>query len=168
MSVTLHTSQGDIKLELECEQCPIASSNFLALCGSGYYDGCVFHRNIRQYLVQGGDPSGTGRGGESAFGGYFGDELFLHHDRRGVLAMANKGRADTNGSQFYITYSRAPQLDGKSTVFGRVIHGMDTLDKLEQVPVDSKYRPVDLEQMRILRVTVHANPFAETSSTLVQ
>jgi peptidyl-prolyl cis-trans isomerase-like 3 len=167
MSVTLHTALGDLKIELECELCPLASSNFLALCASGYYDGCVFHRNVRQYLVQGGDPSGTGRGGESALGGFFADEIVgaLRHDRRGVVAMANKG-VDTNASQFYITYARAPQLDGKSTVFGRVIHGLDTLDKLEQVAVDAKYRPLDMDQVRILKVTVHANPFASTSQTL--
>lgn len=93
MSVTLHTSLGDIKLEIYCEQVPKAAKNFLALCASGYYDGCIFHRCIEGFLAQTGDPTGTGKGGHSAFEDkYFDDELVdsLKHDKRGVVAMANR------------------------------------------------------------------------------
>lgn len=114
---------------------------------------------MAQFLVQGGDPSGTGRGGVGLDGGLLDDEISeqLVHDRRGILAMANKG-PNTNGSQFYITYGRQSQLDGTSSVIGRVIHGFETLDAMERVPVDDKYRPK--RDISIQRVTIHANPFA--------
>jgi peptidyl-prolyl cis-trans isomerase-like 3 len=95
--------------------------NFLALCASDYYNGTIFHRNIANFMIQGGDPTGKGKGGESIYGGNFEDEIrpALRHNGRGVLSMANRGPR-TNGSQFFVTYVAAPHLDGKNTVFGKV------------------------------------------------
>ncbi|RXG69367.1 Peptidyl-prolyl cis-trans isomerase-like 3 [Armadillidium vulgare] len=120
MSVTLHTDVGDIKIELFCEQCPKTCENFLALCSSGYYDGCPFHRNIKGFMVQTGDPTGTGKGGQSIWGKHFEDEVRddLKHSVRGMVSMANKG-PNTNLSQFFITYSAQPHLDLKYTVFAK-------------------------------------------------
>lgn len=163
MSVTLHTDVGDIKVELFCESCPKTAENFMALCASDYYNGCLFHRNIKGFMVQTGDPTGTGKGGESIWGGKFADELRddLKHNVRGVVSMANNG-PNTNASQFFITYAKQPHLDLKYTVFGKVIDGMDTLDELEKVPVNPKnFRP--LRDIRLNAVTIHANPFAISS-----
>jgi len=156
----LHTSLGDIKAEIFCESTPVAAYNFLALCASGYYDGCLFHRNIKNFMIQTGDPTGTGKGGESIYGKYFPDELVddLEHNARGILSFANKG-PDTNGSQFFITYAKAPYLNKKYTVFGKAIHGLETLDKMEQVPTDSNEKPK--QPITLLKVTIHANPLAE-------
>jgi len=139
MSVTLHTTVGDIKIELFCEACPRASENFLALCGTDYYNNCVFTRNIKGFMVQTGDPTNTGKGGKSIWGDKFSDEIKenLKHKARGVVAMANSG-PNTNGSQFYITYAPQPTLDLKYTVFGKVIDGWDCLDALERCPVNVK------------------------------
>ncbi|CDW54781.1 Pro isomerase domain containing protein [Trichuris trichiura] len=162
MSVTLHTAFGNLKLEIFCERCPKTSENFLALCASGYYDNCLIHRNIKGFIVQTGDPTGTGKGGTSIWNQHFSDELRedLKHDSRGVVSMANSG-PNTNGSQFFITYSAQPSLDLKYTIFGKVIDGFDTLYQLENVPVDAKYRPIN--DIRINCVTIHANPIAENS-----
>ncbi|GIL90944.1 hypothetical protein Vretifemale_18640 [Volvox reticuliferus] len=142
MSVTLHTNVGDLKIELFCEQAPRASENFLALCGSGYYDNVHFHRNIKGFMIQGGDPTGTGKGGRSIYptpSGKFPDEIndSLKHTKRGILSMANSG-PNTNGSQFFITYKAHAHLNGKYTVFGQVIDGMDVLDRMEKVPTDAQ------------------------------
>ncbi|VDO53782.1 unnamed protein product [Haemonchus placei] len=147
MAVTLHTTAGDIKLELFCQECPKTCENFLALCAN-------------DFMVQTGDPTGTGKGGNSIWGGPFEDELSveLRHDGRGTLSMANNG-PNTNKSQFFITYAKQPHLDLKYTVFGKVIDGFDALDELETIKVDAKYRPV-VEQ-RIKDITIHANPFAQ-------
>ena len=160
MSVTLHTNMGDLKIELECEMCPITSKNFLALAAKGYYNGTQFHRNIKGFIIQGGDPSNTGKGGESIYGKYFNDEIKtdLKHDKRGILSMANSG-PNTNSSQFFLTYSKQPHLDNKYTIFGRLIDGFELLDKLEKLPVGKNYRP--LENVVIEKVTIHANPIAE-------
>lgn len=163
MSVTLHTTHGDLKLEIFCSSVPKTAYNFLALCASGRYNGSIFHRNIREFMIQGGssDPSGKGKGGASIYGEDFEDEIrpALRHNARGIVSMANKGPG-TNGSQFYITYKAAPHLDGKNTVFGKVIEGADsTLDDLEDVGVDKKSRP--LETIKIETVTIHANPLAD-------
>ncbi|KNE58364.1 peptidyl-prolyl cis-trans isomerase-like 3 [Allomyces macrogynus ATCC 38327] len=160
MSVTLHTDLGDIKIEIFCESVPKTAENFLALCASGYYDGCLWHRNIKGFMIQTGDPTGTGKGGQSIWGGKFEDEIrsTLKHNARGIVSMANSG-PDTNGSQFFITYAKQPHLDAKYTVFGKVIDGIDVLDEFEKVPVDSKNRPT--KQLRLQRVTIHANPIAE-------
>ncbi|XP_067946938.1 peptidyl-prolyl cis-trans isomerase-like 3 isoform X2 [Watersipora subatra] len=159
MAVTLHTDLGDLKLELFCENCPKTCENFLALCASGYYNSTLFHRNIKAFMVQGGDPTGTGTGGECIWGGKFDDELrdILKHNTRGVVSMANSG-PDTNASQFFITYDKHPSLDLKYTVFGRVIDGMETLDELEKQPVDKKDKP--LNPIHLNTVTIHANPLA--------
>ncbi|XP_064118347.1 peptidyl-prolyl cis-trans isomerase-like 3 isoform X3 [Macrobrachium nipponense] len=119
MSVTLHTDVGDLKIELFCEQCPKSCENFLALCSSNYYDGCLFHRNIKGFMIQTGDPTGTGKGGQSIWGHKYEDEVRddLKHNVRGTVSMANRG-PNTNGSQFFITYSPQPHLDLKYTVFG--------------------------------------------------
>ncbi|KAL5011875.1 hypothetical protein ScPMuIL_010426 [Solemya velum] len=160
MSVTLHTELGDIKMELFCEQCPQTCENFLALCASDYYDGCIFHRNIKGFMVQTGDPTGTGKGGTSIWNQHFEDEFSdnLKHNVRGVVSMANNG-PDTNGSQFFITYAKQPHLDLKYTIFAKVIDGFDTLDELEKLPVsEKKFRP--LTEIHIRNVTIHANPIA--------
>ncbi|KAJ2005272.1 Peptidyl-prolyl cis-trans isomerase cyp10 [Coemansia thaxteri] len=161
MSVTLHTDMGDLKLEIHCSETPKAAENFLALCASGYYDGSLLHRNIRGFMVQMGDPTGTGKGGNSIWGRKFEDEIRtkLQHDRRGVVSMANSG-PDTNGSQFFITYDQLPNLDSKYTVFGRVADGADTtLDAIERVEVNKKNRP--LKDIHLRSVTIHANPLAD-------
>lgn len=120
MSVTLHTDVGDIKIEVFCERTPKTCENFLALCASNYYNGCIFHRNIKGFMVQTGDPTGTGRGGNSIWGKKFEDEYseYLKHNVRGVVSMANNG-PNTSGSQFFITYGKQPHLDMKYTVFGK-------------------------------------------------
>eukprot|EP00761_Pharyngomonas_kirbyi_P007756 gb/GECH01007766.1/.p1 GENE.gb/GECH01007766.1/~~gb/GECH01007766.1/.p1 ORF type:complete len:165 (+),score=30.25 gb/GECH01007766.1/:1-495(+) len=160
MSLTFHTNVGDIKVELFCAAVPNACHNFLALCASGYYNGTPFHRNIRGFMVQGGDPTGTGRGGESIWGGPFDDEFADHlkHNKRGILSMANSG-PNTNRSQFFITYAAQPHLNGMYTVFGHVIDGLDALDRMEKVPVDAKDRPT--REIRLDRITIHANPIAD-------
>ncbi|CAA7269581.1 unnamed protein product [Cyclocybe aegerita] len=137
--------------------------NFLALCASGYYDGCIFHRNIRGFIVQTGDPTGSGKGGQSIWGSPFSDEIrsTLKFNARGVVAMANSGNdSDSNKSQFFITYAKQPHLDGKHTIFGKVIDGADsTLDAIERVPVNNKNRP--LNEIKLTSVTIHANPIAD-------
>ncbi|XP_078003699.1 peptidyl-prolyl cis-trans isomerase-like 3 isoform X4 [Phascolarctos cinereus] len=119
-SVTLHTDVGDIKIEVFCERTPKSCENFLALCASNYYNGCIFHRNIKGFMVQTGDPTGSGKGGNSIWGRKFEDEYseYLKHSVRGVVSMANNG-PNTNGSQFFITYGKQPHLDMKYTVFGK-------------------------------------------------
>lgn len=119
--MTLHTDVGDIKIELFCDDCPKACENFLALCASDYYNGSLFHRNIKGFIVQTGDPTGTGKGGNSIWGGKFEDEFKdnLKHTERGFISMANNG-SNTNASQFFITYAAQPQLDLKYTLFGEI------------------------------------------------
>lgn len=160
MAVTLHTDLGDLKLELFCDKCPRTCENFLALCASNYYNGCVFHRNIKGFIVQTGDPSGTGKGGTSIWGKKFADEFHesLRHNVRGAISMANSG-PDTNASQFFITYDKQPHLDLKYTLFAKVIDGWEVLDSLEAQPVKEKYRP--LNDTCIRDVTIHANPIAD-------
>jgi len=142
---------------------PKAAENFLALCASGYYDNCIFHRNIRGFITQTGDPLGTGKGGQSIWGAPFPDEVrsTLKFNSRGVVAMANSGNvADSNKSQFFITYAKQPHLDGKHTIFGKVIDGADsTLDSMERVPVNNKNRPVN--EIKLTHVTIHSNPIAD-------
>lgn len=160
MSVTLHTDLGTLKIEVYCDIVPRTSFNFLALAGSGYYDNTLFHRNIKGFMLQGGDPTGTGKGGESIWGGKFNDEIHPDnkHTVRGVVSMANSG-PNTNGSQFFITYAKHPHLDNNYSVFGKVIDGFDTLDALERCQVNDKHRP--LSEIRLRSVTIHANPLAD-------
>jgi len=141
MSVlTMHTNHGPVELELFDADAPKTVENFLRLSGEGFYDGVVFHRVIPDFMVQGGDPDGTGTGGP----GYtFEDEINPHKVERGALCMANAG-PNTNGSQFFIvTAAAAPWLDGKHTVFGRVISGMEAVDSIEATPTARGDRPVD-------------------------
>jgi peptidyl-prolyl cis-trans isomerase B (cyclophilin B) len=139
-AVTLNTSEGSIAIELFDEDAPKTVSNFKKLAGEGFYDGVIFHRVIKDFMIQGGDPTGTGSGGP----GYtFEDEINEHKVERGVLAMANAG-PNTNGSQFFIvTTGAAPWLDGKHTVFGRVTDGMDVVDSIEGAKTGAGDRPVD-------------------------
>jgi cyclophilin family peptidyl-prolyl cis-trans isomerase len=147
---TMHTNHGPIELELFSEDAPKTVDNFLTLSRDGYYDGLVFHRVIKDFMVQGGCPQGTGTGGP----GYeFEDEINDHKIVRGALAMANRG-PDTNGSQFFIvTTDAAPWLDGKHTVFGEVASGMEAVDAIEGLETGSQDRPVD--DARIERMEVH-------------
>uniref|UniRef100_A0A8C5W811 peptidylprolyl isomerase n=1 Tax=Microcebus murinus TaxID=30608 RepID=A0A8C5W811_MICMU len=131
MCVTLHTAVGDSKIEVFSERTPKTHENFLAFCAIIYYNGCIFHRNIKGFM----------------------------HNVRGEVSMANNG-PNTNGSQFFITYGKQPHLDMKYTVFGKVIDGLETLDELEKLPVNEKtYRP--LNDVHIKDITIHANPFAQ-------
>jgi cyclophilin family peptidyl-prolyl cis-trans isomerase len=137
-SATLHTNQGDIAVELYDDDAPKTVDNFLSLARKGFYDGVIFHRVIPDFMIQGGDPTGTGSGGP----GYtFEDEFNEHPVARGALAMANAG-PNTNGSQFFIvTAESCPWLDGKHTVFGRVTDGMDVVDAISTLDADPRDRP---------------------------
>jgi peptidyl-prolyl cis-trans isomerase B (cyclophilin B) len=137
-SATMQTSEGPITLELFDEDAPKTVENFRKLASEGFYDGLSFHRVIKDFMIQGGCPEGTGTGGP----GYtFADEINPHKVERGALAMANAG-PNTNGSQFFIvTADACPWLDGKHTVFGRVSDGLDVVDSLEGVPTDAADRP---------------------------
>jgi cyclophilin family peptidyl-prolyl cis-trans isomerase len=138
-TATLHTSEGAIELELFPDDAPKTVDNFTRLAGEGFYDGLIFHRVIPDFMIQGGDPTGTGSGGP---GYQFEDEINEHKVERGALAMANAG-PNTNGSQFFIvTTDAAPWLDGKHTVFGQVTKGQDVADKISQVDRDSRDKPV--------------------------
>jgi peptidyl-prolyl cis-trans isomerase B (cyclophilin B) len=146
-NATLHTNRGAIELELYPADAPKTVENFESLAAKGFYDGIVFHRVIPDFMIQGGDPTGTGSGGP----GYeFEDEPNQHRVERGALAMANAG-PNTNGSQFFIvTAGACPWLDGKHTVFGRVTSGMDVVDAISMVETDSADRP--REEVTIQRV----------------
>jgi cyclophilin family peptidyl-prolyl cis-trans isomerase len=137
-TATMHTNHGAIELELFDEDAPKTVENFRKLVDDGFYDGVIFHRVIKDFMIQGGDPTGTGTGGP----GYtFEDEFNDHKVERGALAMANAG-PNTNGSQFFIvTTDAAPWLDGKHTVFGRVTGGMDAVDSIEGTDTDAADKP---------------------------
>jgi cyclophilin family peptidyl-prolyl cis-trans isomerase len=137
-AATLHTSHGAIELELFDADAPKTVENFRTLSGDGFYDGVVFHRVIPDFMIQGGDPTGTGMGGP----GYtFEDEPNDHGVVRGALAMANAG-PNTNGSQFFIVTAEAtPWLDGKHTVFGQVTNGMDVVDTISKLDTDANDKP---------------------------
>jgi peptidyl-prolyl cis-trans isomerase B (cyclophilin B) len=139
-AATLHTNAGPIKVSFFDEDAPKTVENFRKLAGEGFYDGLIFHRVIKDFMVQGGDPEGTGTGGP----GYtFEDEINQHKIVRGALAMANAG-PNTNGSQFFIvTADAAPWLDGKHTVFGEVIDGMDAVDAIEGTETGPGDRPTE-------------------------
>lgn len=164
MSVSLHTNRGVIKVELFCEDAPESCKNFLALAAAGAYDRTIFHRSIPGFILQGGDPTGTGKGGKGWTGDMLDNEpsaLDLKHDRRGVVSLANTpGKPTSVGSQFFITYARHATLNGQCPVIGRVIDGLDTLKTIEEVPLqDKKGRPV--EDIVIESVHIHANPLAK-------
>jgi cyclophilin family peptidyl-prolyl cis-trans isomerase len=138
MQATLHTSEGTIEFELYPNEAPKTVENFVKLARDGFYDGVIFHRVIPDFMIQGGDPTGTGMGGP----GYeFEDEFNEHRVVRGALAMANAG-PNTNGSQFFIVTAEAtPWLDGKHTVFGKVTSGMDVVDRISEAERDDNDRP---------------------------
>jgi peptidyl-prolyl cis-trans isomerase B (cyclophilin B) len=143
-TATMQTNQGTIEIELFDEDAPKTVENFKKLANDGFYNGVIFHRVIPDFMIQGGDPTGTGTGGP---GYQFEDEFNDHKVERGALAMANAG-PNTNGSQFFIVTAEAtPWLDGKHTVFGKVTSGMDVVDTIEQTDTDSRDKP--LEEMRI-------------------
>ena len=148
-TAVLHTNHGDITVELFDEDAPKTVANFTKLAADNFYEGVVFHRIIKDFMIQGGDPTGTGRGGP----GYtFEDEFNDHKIERGALAMANAG-PNTNGSQFFVVVADAcPWLDGAHTVFGRIASGMDVVDEIAQSPTDGQDRPLD--EVRIESVTV--------------
>jgi peptidyl-prolyl cis-trans isomerase B (cyclophilin B) len=145
--MTMTTNRGDIVLELFDEDAPETVANFRRLAEDGFYDGLIFHRVIPDFMIQGGCPQGTGTGGP----GYtFEDEINDHKAVRGSLAMANAG-PNTNGSQFFIVTGEAtPWLDGKHTVFGRVVEGMEVVEEIEALPTDARDRP--REEARIERL----------------
>ena len=149
-TAVMHTNHGDITLELFDEEAPKTVENFKKLVGDSFYNGVIFHRVIKDFMIQGGDPTGTGRGGP----GYtFDDEFNEHKIVRGALAMANAG-PNTNGSQFFIvTTEAAPWLDGKHTVFGRVKEGMEVVDAISGVDTDASDKP--REPVTIERVELH-------------
>jgi cyclophilin family peptidyl-prolyl cis-trans isomerase len=153
VQAVIQTNHGPIELELFAADAPKTVDNFVKLANDGFYDKVIFHRVIPDFMIQGGDPTGTGTGGP----GYsFEDEFNDHKVERGALAMANAG-PNTNGSQFFIvTTESAPWLDGKHTVFGRVTDGMDVVDEISEVPRDSRDRPND--DIVIESVSVSGDP----------
>ncbi|KAI0389859.1 hypothetical protein F5Y17DRAFT_462312 [Xylariaceae sp. FL0594] len=156
----IETNLGDLNIELYTEYAPRAVWNFTRLAQKGYYKGVTFHRNIKNFMIQGGDPTGTGRSGTSIWGKNFQDEFDgpHTHDSRGILSMANKGK-NTNSSQFFITYRPAKHLDRKHTIFGKVVGGMDVLSKMEAVETDGSDRP--LNKIFMKDIVVYLDPFEE-------
>ncbi|EFX02425.1 peptidyl prolyl cis-trans isomerase [Grosmannia clavigera kw1407] len=155
-AVALDTSMGTVTVELYTDHAPRTCRNFATLAQRGYYDGTIFHRVIPDFMVQGGDPTGTGRGGESIYGKTFADELAatsspLKHTGAGILSMANAG-PNTNGSQFFLTLAPTPWLDGKHTIFGRVRSGLSVLRRMGQVQTGKDDRPS--EPLRLVRARV--------------
>ena len=142
MSVILDTTMGQLEIELYWQDAPITCKNFNDLAAKGYYNNTIFHRIIPDFMIQGGDPSGTGRGGTSIYGDKFDDEPnTLKHTGAGILSMANSG-PNTNGSQFFITLAPTPWLDGKHTVFGRLKSGMRVLERMSSVATNAQDRPL--------------------------
>lgn len=145
-TVVLETNQGNIELKLFTDLAPRACENFIGLVKKGYYNGIIFHRVIKGFMIQTGDPTATGRGGESIWGRPFEDEVSpkAQFDKEGLLAMANAG-PNTNASQFFITTAKTPWLNMKHTIFGEVVSGYDAVQKIENTAVDSSDKPI-LEQ----------------------
>uniref|UniRef100_A0A8C6SYA9 Peptidyl-prolyl cis-trans isomerase n=1 Tax=Neogobius melanostomus TaxID=47308 RepID=A0A8C6SYA9_9GOBI len=157
--VLLKTTAGDIDIELWSKEAPKACRNFVQLCMEGYYDGTVFHRVVPDFIIQGGDPTGTGEGGESVYGQPFKDEFHsrLRFIRRGLVAMANAGPHD-NGSQFFFTLARADELNNKHTIFGKVTGDtVYNMLRLAEVQCDCNERP--LKPHKIRSTEVLASPF---------
>jgi peptidylprolyl isomerase len=152
-TITLETNQGVIKIKLFPDVAPKACENFVGLTEKSYYDGLIFHRVIPQFMLQGGDPTGTGMGGQSIWGKKFADEFKadVKFDRKGLLAMANAGPG-TNGSQFFITTAPTPWLHMHHTIFGEVTSGYDVVQKIEKAKTGPNDRPV--EKQVIVKATV--------------
>ncbi|XP_033118194.1 peptidyl-prolyl cis-trans isomerase-like 1 [Anneissia japonica] len=140
--VAVETSLGMLVVELYWKHAPKTCNNFVELSRKGYYNGISFHRIIKNFMVQGGDPTGTGRGGASIYGQYFEDEIHpeLKHTGAGILSMANSG-PNTNGSQFFITLAPTQWLDGKHAIFGRLSKGLAILKRMGMVETDGNDRP---------------------------
>ncbi|GMU95173.1 MULTISPECIES: peptidylprolyl isomerase [Ignavibacterium] len=153
----IQTNMGTIEIELFADKTPKTVENFVGLANKGYYNGVIFHRVIDNFMIQGGDPTGTGRGGQSLWGGKFEDEFVpeLKHNGAGILSMANAG-PNTNGSQFFITLKETPWLDGRHTVFGKVIKGMDVVQAIGKVPTNQQDRP--LKDVVMEKVTIEKRP----------
>ncbi len=153
----IQTNMGTIELELFADKTPKTVENFVGLANKGYYNGVIFHRVIDNFMIQGGDPTGTGRGGQSLWGGKFEDEFVpeLKHNGAGILSMANAG-PNTNGSQFFITLKETPWLDGRHTVFGKVIKGMEVVQAIGKVPTNQQDRP--LKDVVMEKVTIEKRP----------
>jgi peptidyl-prolyl cis-trans isomerase-like 1 len=143
-TVVFETSMGEIELELYWKYAPRTCCNFAELARCGYYNGTKFHRIIKEFMIQGGDPTATGRGGASIYGTQFEDEISdqLRHTGAGILSMANSG-PDSNGSQFFITLAPTQWLDGKHAIFGRVQRGMIVISRIGLVETDPGDQPVD-------------------------
>ena len=148
-NIALETSMGTIVVELYTNHAPKTCKNFEQLTQRGYYNNTIFHRIISDFMVQGGDPTGTGRGGASIYGDKFEDEIDpgLKHTGAGVLSMANAG-PNTNGSQFFLTLAPTPWLDGKHTIFGRFKSGLSVLKRMGAVKVNNEDRPAEEVQLR--------------------
>ncbi|KAM0011306.1 putative peptidylprolyl isomerase [Helianthus debilis subsp. tardiflorus] len=159
--VILHTNYGPLDIELWPKEAPKAVRNFVQLCVDGYYDGTIFHRIIKSFMVQGGDPTGTGTGGESIYGGTFADEFHtrLRFNHRGLVACANSNAPNTNGSQFFMTLDRCDWLDRKHTIFGKVTgDSLYNLLNMGDIETDKDDRPVD-SPPKILSIEMLWNPF---------
>ena len=152
-NIILETNQGNIEIELMPAIAPKACENFKGLAEKGYYNGLIFHRVIKDFMIQGGDPTGTGAGGTSIWGKEFEDEINIDvkFNKPGILAMANSGR-NTNGSQFFITTNKTPWLNQKHTIFGKVVSGYDVVQKIEATSVDGDDKP--LSEQKIIKVIV--------------
>jgi len=152
-TVILETNQGNIEIQLKTDVAPKACENFVKLAEKGYYNGLIFHRVIKGFMIQGGDPTGTGMGGESIWGGPFEDEVspVAKFDGPGILAMANSG-PNTNGSQFFITCAKTPWLNMRHTIFGEVVSGLEVVQKIENTPVNAEDRPIT--EQKIIRAYV--------------
>jgi len=153
--VTIKTNRGSIKIKLMPDIAPKACENFLGLAAKGYYNGVIFHRVIPNFMIQGGDPTGTGMGGASLWGRPFQDECVpvASFVKKGILAMANSG-PNTNGSQFFITTAPTTWLNGRHTIFGEVIEGYEVVEAIEQSPRNSSDKPK--EDQAIESVSVDA------------
>lgn len=166
----INTNFGPLNLELFCDQVTKTCENFMKHCINGYYTGTKFHRSIRNFMIQGGDPTSksgksTGRGGTSIWGTKFEDEFKpnLTHSGRGILSMANSG-PNSNGSQFFITFRSCKHLDGKHTIFGKLAGGFETLNEMEKIEVDNKDEPI--EDIRILNIQIFVDPYQEADEQL--
>lgn len=146
--VVLETNQGSIEIKLYTDIAPKTCENFIGLIEKGYYEGIIFHRVIKSFMIQGGDPTGTGRGGSSLWGTHFEDELSpeAKFDKPGLLAMANSG-PNTNGSQFFITTVKTPWLNMKHTIFGEVVSGYEVVQSIENTAVGPGDKPLDEQKI---------------------
>lgn len=164
-TVCIRTNFGDLFFTLFASKSPRCTFNFIQLAKEGYFDGIQFHRFVKGFILQGGDPTGTGRGGESYWGKPFGERVLhpsLKHDERGILSMANAGDVNANGSQFFITLRSTPHLDGKHPIFGKLLSGSSILDQIEtevEADVNSGHRP--LQPILIEDVFVLEDPFED-------